>query len=222
MVQKAGKDHIPVNPSAHNTTSAASQALASLGAPARVPSPMSRPSILSVIEDIEGQESYKSQILMRRVFDLRSPRWANLDRELPTDVDQALKEARGVTGFYTHQAQAINSFWKGRNVIVSTATASGKSIIYQVRRPDSPCRLSVREANIVTRQVPALCALIDDPDATAVFIYPTKARLLPIILDCNEAHTSLVGSRSRPENRSYSTPRALPVPQPRRRIHLRR
>lgn len=134
MVQKAGKDHIPVNPSAHHSTPAASQALASLGAPARVPSPKSRPSIVSIIEDIESQESYKSQILMHRTFDPRTPRWASLDRDLPTEIDQALKEARGVTGFYTHQAQAINSFWKGRNVIVSTATASGKSIIYQVRR----------------------------------------------------------------------------------------
>jgi DEAD/DEAH box helicase domain-containing protein len=86
-----------------------------------------------VINDIEAQESYRSQILFRRVFDSRPVRLGTLDRVLPEPIVQALLDARNVTGFYTHQAHAINSFWKGRNVIVSTATASGKSIIYQVR-----------------------------------------------------------------------------------------
>lgn len=144
MLQKAGKDHIPVNPSAHKPvpTTSTSEALSALASPSKVPTPETRPSIESIIEDIEEQESYKDQILSRRVFDSRVARLAPLDRELPVTIMQALREARGVTGFYTHQAQAINSFWKGRNVIVSTATASGKSIIYQVSKYTCTCPLS--------------------------------------------------------------------------------
>jgi len=130
MLQKAGKDHIPVNPSSHATS--ASNALTASTAPTVVPTAESRPSIESVIAEIEAQESYKSQILFRRVFDARPAQWGTLDRALPEPIIQALQDARNVTGFYRHQAHAINAFWKGRNVIVSTATASGKSIIYQV------------------------------------------------------------------------------------------
>lgn len=63
-----------------------------------------------------------------------------LDRSLSDSVTHALEAARGVTGFYSHQAAAINSIWSGKHVIVSTSTASGKSIIYQVRQ-FSPSRV---------------------------------------------------------------------------------
>lgn len=130
MLRKAANDHIPVNPS-----SQAASTSNVLTAPGVVPDAESRPSVETIIAEIESQESYKSQILFRRVFDVRPARWGTLDRVLPEPITQALQDARNVTRFYTHQAHAINSFWRGRNVIVSTATASGKSIIYQVRNP---------------------------------------------------------------------------------------
>lgn len=44
----------------------------------------------------------------------------------------ALQSSRKISFFYTHQAAAIDALLNGRNVIVSTSTASGKSVIYQV------------------------------------------------------------------------------------------
>jgi DEAD/DEAH box helicase domain-containing protein len=55
---------------------------------------------------------------------------------------------------YSHQAKAINDLWDKNHVIVSTSTASGKSLIYQV---------------------PVLDALERDPDVKALYIFPTKA-----------------------------------------------
>lgn len=55
---------------------------------------------------------------------------------------------------YSHQAKAINDLWDKKHVIVSTSTASGKSLIYQV---------------------PVLDALEKDPDTKALYIFPTKA-----------------------------------------------
>lgn len=45
----------------------------------------------------------------------------------------SLKDARKIQMLYLHQVLAIHALRLGKNVIVSTGTASGKSIIYQVR-----------------------------------------------------------------------------------------
>ncbi|KAG8690861.1 hypothetical protein FRC11_008575 [Ceratobasidium sp. 423] len=152
LVTGAAHDHVPVNPAsilegAHSSSS---------GTPV-IPSSTERPPIESVIrslKDFHDGHPYREQIVHERVFDEREARWGDLARPISKHVASALKVARGVTGFYSHQAAAINSIWDGKNVIVSTSTASGKSVIYQV---------------------PILCALEKDKSVTAMFIYPTKA-----------------------------------------------
>jgi len=62
--------------------------------------------------------------------------------------------ARNISDLYSHQATAINHLWRGNDVIVSTSTASGKSLIYQL---------------------PVLDALERDPNVKALYIFPTKA-----------------------------------------------
>lgn len=92
---------------------------------------------------------------------------------------QGLQQSRSISAFYTHQVAAINALDEGKHVIVSTSTASGKSVIYQV---------------------PFLRFLEEDPASTAIFIYPTKARSA-----CNRSCLLLIGTagpRSRPEKRS--------------------
>ncbi|CEL61922.1 hypothetical protein RSOLAG1IB_04672 [Rhizoctonia solani AG-1 IB] len=152
LVTSAAHDHIPINPSSilEGTNPNSS------GAPA-IPSSTDRPSIESIIQSLrEFHETrpYREQIVHERVFNKREPRWGDLARPVSKNVSSALNTARGVTGFYSHQAIAINSIWDEKNVIVSTSTASGKSVIYQV---------------------PILCALEKDKSVTAMFIYPTKA-----------------------------------------------
>jgi DEAD/DEAH box helicase domain-containing protein len=55
---------------------------------------------------------------------------------------------------YAHQAEAINNLHDGHNVIVSTSTSSGKSLIYQI---------------------PVLHQLEQDFNTRAMYIFPTKA-----------------------------------------------
>jgi DEAD/DEAH box helicase domain-containing protein len=75
---------------------------------------------------------------------------------LPTDlhpqVARALRNA-GIDLLYEHQAEAIDAARRGPT-IVTTGTASGKSLCFQI---------------------PALEALAQDPTARALFLYPTKA-----------------------------------------------
>ncbi|MCH2110926.1 MAG: DEAD/DEAH box helicase, partial [Polyangiaceae bacterium] len=66
---------------------------------------------------------------------------------------QALKK-RQITQLFSHQAEAIESAQEGKHTVIATPTASGKSLCFHL---------------------PVLQALSEDPTATALFIYPTKA-----------------------------------------------
>jgi DEAD/DEAH box helicase domain-containing protein len=57
-------------------------------------------------------------------------------------------------GLYSHQAQAIEESLQGKNVVIATGTASGKTLSFAV---------------------PVLQALLEDRDVRALFFYPTKA-----------------------------------------------
>lgn len=76
---------------------------------------------------------------------------------MPEAVDERVRNVladRGVEKLYSHQAEAYEKIAAGRNVVVVTPTASGKTLCYNL---------------------PVLNALIDDPQATALYLFPTKA-----------------------------------------------
>ncbi|MDO9408827.1 DEAD/DEAH box helicase [Patulibacter sp.] len=75
---------------------------------------------------------------------------------IPSDLHPRLLDGlahRGITELYTHQAQALG-LPPARPFVVTTATASGKSLAFQL---------------------PAIEALLREPRARALFLYPTKA-----------------------------------------------
>ncbi|KAJ3072259.1 hypothetical protein HDU98_003955 [Podochytrium sp. JEL0797] len=96
---------------------------------------------------IEREESWK-------VVPSRIAVFGSLNTPLSNELVSALLEANEVASLYSHQAEAINAIEQGRNVIVSTSTASGKSLIYQI---------------------PVMRELENNIDARAMFIFPTKA-----------------------------------------------
>jgi len=83
----------------------------------------------------------------------REGRYVDLPSELAPAVANALR-LREVMRLYDHQAQAFEHARSGRHVVVATPTASGKSFCYHL---------------------PVLDRLAREPDARALFLYPTKA-----------------------------------------------
>ncbi|KAF8636516.1 hypothetical protein AX17_003329 [Amanita inopinata Kibby_2008] len=148
LLQESARDYIPVDPIISHMLPATEEPGLLLS------SEEDRPSIASIIEDIVAQEWYKDQIVNRRTVEAKLGRTAQLTPSLPDAVIQALEQSRNITNLYTHQVSAIQWIEKGKNVIVSTSTASGKSVIYQV---------------------PLLCSLKENPASTSIFVYPTKA-----------------------------------------------
>jgi DEAD/DEAH box helicase domain-containing protein len=76
---------------------------------------------------------------------------------MPEWVDELLVSAyaeKGVAQLYSHQALAANAVQAGRNVVVVTPTASGKTLCYNL---------------------PVLNAVLENPDTRALYLFPTKA-----------------------------------------------
>lgn len=86
--------------------------------------------------------------LPRRVA--RMAQWPHWASEAVIDS----MRAGGVLAPWRHQVDAAELAWSGRNVVVATGTASGKSLAYQL---------------------PVLNALHANPKATALYLSPTKA-----------------------------------------------
>lgn len=89
--------------------------------------------------------------------------WRSLPRrpaqlqDLPVDLSPALSRAltrRGISQLFSHQAAAWQRAQAGENVVVATGTASGKTLAFQL---------------------PVLSAMLENPQARALLLYPTKA-----------------------------------------------
>ena len=88
-----------------------------------------------------------------RTVPARAGAYAPLPDSLSPALAGALR-ARGVDRLYAHQAQAYEAARRGKHVVVSTPTASGKSLCFHL---------------------PVLETLSREPDASALYLYPTKA-----------------------------------------------
>jgi DEAD/DEAH box helicase domain-containing protein len=73
---------------------------------------------------------------------------------LPDDLDPRVREAIGVPQLYAHQRAAWDAAARGENVMVTTGTASGKTLAFNL---------------------PVLDALARQPKTRALYLYPTKA-----------------------------------------------
>jgi DEAD/DEAH box helicase domain-containing protein len=84
----------------------------------------------------------------------KASQMAPFPTSLPTQLAFALR-GRGVEQLYEHQARAFEAISSGaRGVVVATPTASGKSYCFHL---------------------PVLAAQIEDREARAIYVYPTKA-----------------------------------------------
>lgn len=78
-------------------------------------------------------------------------------REYPQEIHPALIKALKQKGFeklYTHQYSSWEALQKGKNIVVVTPTASGKTLCYNL---------------------PVLNSILSDPSSRALYIFPTKA-----------------------------------------------
>jgi DEAD/DEAH box helicase domain-containing protein len=106
-----------------------------------------------VIESLVTDPSIQALLAAHRVLEPLPARYAPWPDGIDPRIVHALR-TRGVDALYTHQAHAIQAVRDGRNVCVVTPTASGKTLCYNL---------------------PVLDAIVRDPTARALYLFPTKA-----------------------------------------------
>src|SRR5206468_7183182 len=77
--------------------------------------------------------------------------------DFPADLHPAVRqvlETRGIAKLYSHQRESFEFARAGNNVVIVTPTASGKTLCYNL---------------------PVIQRIVENPDARALYLYPTKA-----------------------------------------------
>jgi DEAD/DEAH box helicase domain-containing protein len=88
-----------------------------------------------------------------RYFPARAAQWAEFPAWVHADLVAAYG-AKGIRQLYTHQAIAAEAVHAGKNVVVVTPTASGKTLCYNL---------------------PILNSVLENPDTRSLYLFPTKA-----------------------------------------------
>jgi DEAD/DEAH box helicase domain-containing protein len=115
------------------------------------PHPTSK--ISEYLQSLINSERLGSQVVFQTILPPTPARWSDTNSTYSPAIQQAL-QAAGVQKLYEHQSQAIDKIRKGKNVIVATPTASGKSLIYNL---------------------PVLERFQNDVSAKSLYIFPLKA-----------------------------------------------
>ena len=105
------------------------------------------------LRDLQALPGYEGQIAHVRSIPERGATYGGPREPLSAPMQAALRGA-GIESLYSHQAEAVDAVRDGHNVIVSTPSASGKSLCYHL---------------------PVLDALTQDRSARALYLFPTKA-----------------------------------------------
>jgi len=106
-----------------------------------------------VIESWKRSRAISSCITAIRIFERREGEY----RPFPDSLHPALRDVlrrKGIERLYSHQAQAIEAIQGGRDVVIVTPTASGKTLCYNL---------------------PVLHAKLTAPFSKAIYLFPTKA-----------------------------------------------
>jgi DEAD/DEAH box helicase domain-containing protein len=123
---------------------------------ARMRPPLGAPpsgDVRSVLHRFDHDPALRDLVVVHRVEPATPAEYADLPAGLDERLPKALA-ARGVERLYVHQRAAYDHVARHEDVVVVTPTASGKTLCYNL---------------------PVVDAILKDPGARAVYLFPTKA-----------------------------------------------
>ena len=106
-----------------------------------------------VLESFAARDRDGEILTAVRHFPAREAQWADFPAWVHADLVSAYA-AKGLHRLYTHQAAAAEAVHAGKNVVIVTPTASGKTLCYNL---------------------PVLNKVLDNSDTRALYLFPTKA-----------------------------------------------
>ena len=110
-------------------------------------------SIGEYISHLMNSPSFMDNVTSWQVVPARAAKYGQFPASLDPRIVETLHK-RGIDAPYIHQSQAIDAALSGRDFVVVTPTASGKTLCYNV---------------------PVLDSILKDESARALYLFPTKA-----------------------------------------------
>ena len=109
--------------------------------------------VAAFLAQTKSHSQYAEQLAHVEELPERAGRFADPERPVPVQL-QRLLTARGIEQLYEHQALALDAARRGQDLVVVSGTASGKTLCYNL---------------------PILETCLEDPQARALYLFPTKA-----------------------------------------------
>jgi len=109
--------------------------------------------VRTFLQRLTTQRHFSGQIVHVEPLPERLAVFADVEGGLHPAVMKAL-EKQGISRLYSHQAEALRLVRSGKNVVIVTGTASGKTLCYNI---------------------PVVETLLGDSAATMLYLFPTKA-----------------------------------------------
>ncbi len=117
-----------------------------------VPAVRAIPAFVVADKVVAGLQAKPTETHVRRI-DERPARFGDWPEGMSEQLAAVLRK-RGIERPFTHQAAAIDNALRGKNTVIVTPTASGKTLCYNA---------------------PVLSAILKDPSTRALYLFPTKA-----------------------------------------------
>jgi DEAD/DEAH box helicase domain-containing protein len=109
--------------------------------------------VAKVLDAFAARDHNNEMLTAVRHYPAREAQWAEFPEWMHADL-KAAYQAKGIRKLYTHQAAAAEEVHAGKNVVIVTPTASGKTLCYNL---------------------PVLDAILKNSDVRALYLFPTKA-----------------------------------------------
>lgn len=116
-------------------------------------SPKPHSPVDTLLRDLRDDREFCERLTCWKVLPAREARIAPFPQSVDPRLARALGE-RGISQLYSHQAEALERASAGQNIVVVTPTSSGKTACYNL---------------------PVLNEILANPEARALYLFPTKA-----------------------------------------------
>ena len=131
-----------------------------------------------------AERDFNGEVLTAvRRFPARAAEFADWPEWVRPEL-QAAYAGKGIVRPYSHQAAAAEAVHAGKNVVIVTPTASGKTLCYNL---------------------PVINAILQNEDTRALYLFPTKALAQDQLAELYDVNQRLEGAEKAPSQKAACT-----------------
>ena len=123
----------------------------------------------TVLSELRSDNQFTANVTEWKILDAKPAQFSGFPDDIDGKLISTLRQV-GIDQLYTHQEQAYRSIRAGKNVVVVTPTASGKTLCYNL---------------------PVLQTILEETESRALYMFPTKALSQDQVVELQKIVTDL-------------------------------